>query len=213
MAKTARVLVVANPCNTNCLIAQTTARDVPPEHWFAMTRLDQSRAQAMLAAKAKVAPDQVSRVTVWGDHGPSIFADFNNATIGDRPAREVIQDPEWVRNVFEPGVAGRPKVLHDLRGASPAGSAAQAIIGSLRALTNPTPYTHWFNAGVVSDGSYGIPKGLVFSMPIRTENGRTWSVVQSHYLDNHAQARIAECVAELEREAAVVTDFMPARPR
>ena len=210
-AKNARALVVANPCNTNCLVAGRTAHDVPHEHWFAMTRLDQNRARAMLAHKADVPVDQVTRVTVWGDHGPSVFADFHNAWIGDRPAHEVIHDRDWVRNVFEPGVSGRGHVLYDSRGASPAASAAQAILGSVRALTTPTPLGHWFNAAVVSDGSYGVPRGLVFSLPLRTEDGRTWSVVQSHYLDDHAERRIAENVAALEQEAVVVADLMKGR--
>jgi malate dehydrogenase len=212
-AKCARVLVVANPCNTNCLIAQTTARDVPVGHWFTMTRLDQNRARAMIARKANVGVDHVNRVTAWGDHGPGVFADFHNSWIGDRPAHEVITDRDWVRNVFEPGVAGRGQVIHDIRGASPAGSGAQAIVGTVRALTVPTPYEHWFSAGVVSDGSYGIPRGLVFSVPIRTEDGETWSVYQRLYLDDHAQERIRAAVAELEHEAAIVTDFLPARSR
>jgi malate dehydrogenase len=212
-AKTARVLVVANPCATNCLIAQTTARDVPPDHFFAMTRLDENRARAMIAVRANVPAEQVTRVTVWGDHGPSAFADVQNAWIGDRPALEVLRDRDWVRGVLEPGVAGRPKALHDLRGASPAASATQAILGTVRSMLNPTPFTQWFNAAVVSDGSYGVPRGLVFGFPIRTDDGQSWSIVQSHYLDAHAQNRIAEIVAELEREAAVVTDFLPARSR
>ena len=210
-AKSARVVVVANPCNTNCLIARTTARDVPDDHWFAMTRLDQNRGRALIARKANVPPDQVTRVTAWGDHGPSVFADFHNAWIGDRPAHEVVQDRDWVRKVFEPGVAGRGQALHDARGASPAASTAQAILGTVRSLTTPTPFGHWFSAGVISVGSYGVPRGLVFSVPIRTGDGETWSVVENHYLDVHAQGRIAGIVAELEHEAVSVTDFMPAR--
>ncbi len=213
-AKNARILVVANPCNTNCLIAQTTARDVPVDHWFAMTRLDQNRGRALIARKADVTVDQVSRVTAWGDHGPSIFADFHNSFIGDRPAHEVIHDENWVRNVFEPGVAGRGQAIHDIRaGVSPAASAAQAIIGTVRALTIPTPFEHWFSVSVVSDGSYGIARGLVFSVPVRTEDGETWSIVQNLYLDDHAQDRLTAIAAELEHEAAVVTDFLPTRSR
>ena len=146
---------MTNPCNTNCLIARTTAHDVPSDHWFALTRLDQNRARAMLAHKANVSVDQVTRVTVWGNHGPSVFADFHNAWIGDRPAHQVIHDRDWVRIVFEPGVAGRGRVLYNATGVSPAASTAQAIIGSVRSLTTPTPLGHWFSAAVVSDGSYG----------------------------------------------------------
>jgi malate dehydrogenase len=211
-AKNARVLVVANPCNTNCLIARTQARDVPPGHWFAMMRLDSNRGRRMLATKANVTIDRVTRVTAWGNHSPSVYVDCRNAWIGDQPALEVIDDPGWVRDVFEPGVAGRARKLHDLRGASPAGSGAQAIIGSIRALTTPTPYEHWFNAAMASDGSYGVPHGLIFGFPLRTEDGHTYSVVTSHYLDDHAQARIRENIAELEHDAAVAADFLAARP-
>ena len=106
-APSARVLVVANPCNTNCLIARSVAPDVPPEHWFALTRLDQSRARALIAEKAKVSPDRVTRVIAWGRHGPTIYPDFHNSLIDDRPAPEVIDDPQWVRATFEPGARER----------------------------------------------------------------------------------------------------------
>jgi len=204
----ARVLVVASPCNTNCLVAKSVARDVPPEHWFAMTRLDQNRARALLAEKAGVAIDQVTRVTVWGNSTELIFADFHNGFIGDRPAFEVIPDRDWVRNVFEPTVSYRGmQVLEKLR-ASPAGSASQAIIATIRSLTTPTPILHRFSAAVVSDGSYGVPRGLVFGFPLRTEDGKTWSIVQNLYLDTHAQERLAANVAELEHEASAVTRFL-----
>jgi malate dehydrogenase len=207
-APSARMLVVANPCNTNCMVAQSVARDVPVEHWFAMTRLDQSRARGLLAARAGVGVDQVTRMTVWGNHGASIFPDFHNAFINDRPAPEVINDPCWVRDVFEPAVARRGLELRRVRGASPAASAAQAIISSIRSLTTPTPYLHRFSAAVASDGSYDVPRGLFFSFPLRTEDGRTWSIVKDLYLDNHAQARLAANVTELEQEAAVVNTML-----
>lgn len=210
-AKNARVLVVANPPNTNCMIARSVARDVHPAHWFAMTRLDQNRARAMLARKARVVVDQVTRVTAWGNHGPSVYIDVRNAWIGDRPALEIINDPEWVRDELESGLSSRGQRLHDVRKASPAMSAAQAILGTVRALNSPTPLEHWFSVAVVSDGSYEVPPGLVFGLPVRTEDGRGWSVVQSHYLDTHAQQRIAANVSELEHEAAVVADLLPAR--
>ena len=105
-------------------------------------------------------------------------------------------------------MAGRGQDLHDIRGLSPAGSACQAILGTVRSLVTPTPHGHWFSAGVVSDGSYGVRRGLVFSLPIRTEDGLTWSIVQRHYLDDHAQARIAETAAALEDEAVIVNQFL-----
>jgi malate dehydrogenase len=204
----ARVLVVANPCNTNCMIAKSVARDVPPEHWFAMTRLDQNRARAFLADKAGVSVDQVTRVTVWGNHSDQVYPDFHNSFIGDRPANEVIRDHDWVRNVFEPAVQHRGVELLEKLGASPAGSAAQAIIATIRSITTPTPVMHRFSAAVVSDGSYGVPGDLIFGFPLRSEDGQTWSIVQNLYLDSHALDRIAANVAELEYEASAVTNFL-----
>jgi malate dehydrogenase len=210
-AKTARMLVVANPCNTNCLLARSMAHDVPPEHWFALTRLDQNRATAMIAHKANVPIDQVTRVTAWGNHSHSVFVDFHNAWIGDRPAHVVIRDEAWVREVLEPGVSTRGEVLRSTRKASPAASAAEAILGTVRSLTTPSPLHQWFSAAVVSDGSYGVPRGLIFSFPLRSEDGWSWSIVKSHYLDEHAQSRIAVNVAELEQEAVIISDLMKGR--
>jgi malate dehydrogenase len=210
-AKTATVLVVADPCNTNCLVARSAARDLAAEHWFALTRLDQNRARSMIARKANIPVDQVTRVTVWGNHSPSVFADFHNAWIGDRPAHEVIHDGAWVRDVFEPAVSGRDETVRGTRGLSPAASAAQAILGTVRSLTTPTPLGHWFSAAVVSDGSYGVPRGLVFGFPVHTEDGRSRSIVESLYLDEHTQNRIAANVAELELEALCVADLIKGR--
>jgi malate dehydrogenase len=207
-APSARILTVANPCNTNCLIAKSMARNVPPEHWFAMTRLDQNRAKAMIAAKTGVPVDQVTRVTVWGNHSATIYPDFHNAFISGRPAYEVIRDPQWVLKVFEPTVCGRGSQILKLRGGSPAGSAAQAIIGTIRALTTPTPFDRRLSVGVVSDGSYRVPRGLIFSFPVRTEDGITWSIVQGLYHDNHGLDRIAQNIAELEYEASAVSDLL-----
>jgi malate dehydrogenase len=207
-APNARVLVVANPCNTNCEIAMSVARDVPPEHWFAMTRLDQNRARALIADKAGVTSEQVTRVVAWGNHSPAVYPDFHNAYIDDKPAPEVIRDPQWVRETFEPTVRNRGPQIVSMRGASPAGSAAQAIIGTVRSLVAPTPLELRFSAAVVSDGSYGVPRGLVFGFPLRTEDGKTWSIVQGLYHDDHGVERIAQNVAELEHESSIVTHLL-----
>src|SRR5262249_44497912 len=145
---------------------------------------------------------------VWGNHSESVFPDFHNAYIGERTAPEVITDLDWVRNVFEPTVGQRGMKLLNARGGSPAGSAAQASVGTVRSLTSPTPARHRFSVGVMSDGSYGVPRGLVFSFPLRTEDGATWSIVQNLYHDEHAQQRIAVNVAELEQEASAVTSVL-----
>lgn len=208
VAPEARILTVANPCNTNCLIAKSHASNVPAEHWFAMTRLDQMRAASMIAEKAGVPVGRVNRVAIWGNHSERVFPDFHNAWINNRPAHEVIHDTEWIRHEFERNVAQRSAEIIRLRGASPAASAVQAIICSLRALSTPTPYELHFSVGVVSDGSYGVPRDLIFSFPMRTEDGKSWSIVQGLYLDSYAQSRIAENVAEVEQEAAAVTDLL-----
>lgn len=204
----ARILVVANPCNTNAMIARMHAPDVPAEHWFAMNRLDRMRATALIAETAGVPLNQVSRMTIWGNHSEKVFPDFHNAYVGNRPAREVITDPGWPRQVLEPFVARRSLEVIRLRGASPSGSAAQAILGTIRAITTPTPFERRFGAAVVSDGSYGVPRGLIFGFPLRTEDGVSWEIVEGLYLDNYAQGRIAQNVEELEREAAIVTDLL-----
>jgi len=207
-APSARVLVVANPCNTNCLIARSVAPDVPPEHWFALTRLDQSRARALIAEKAEVSPDRVTRVIAWGRHGPTIYPDFHNSFINDRPAPEVIDDPQWARETLDPSARQRGRQVLRARGKSPAASVAQAIIGTVRSIVTPTPLGHRFSAAVVSDGSYGVPHGLIFGFPLRTEDGKTWSIVPRLYHEDYALERLAQNVAELELEASIVTDLL-----
>src|SRR3954470_22074831 len=172
-----RVLTVANPCNTNCLIARSHAPRVPAERWFAMTRLDQNRAAAQLAQKAGVPVGQVSRVTIWGNHSDTQYPDYKNARIGGQPATVVIGAPAWFAETFIPLVAKRGSAVIKARGASSAASAANAAIDSVRSAATPTPADDWFSAGVVSDGSYGIPAGLIYSVPLRTADGRSWSIV------------------------------------
>jgi malate dehydrogenase len=199
-APTARILVVAEPCNTNCKIAMSEAPNVPVEHWFALNRLDRMRATAMIADKARVPVAQVNRVTVWGNHSERIFVDFHNTFIGSQPAGEVITDQNWVRQVLEPTVATRSREIYALRGATPAATAAQAILGTIRSISTPTPFYRRFGAAVVSDGSYEIPKGLVYGLPLRTEDGRHWSIVSDLYIDEYARARLDENIEELQLE-------------
>lgn len=203
VAARSRILVVAEPCNTNCRIAMNYAPNVPPEHWFALNCVDRMRATAVIAEKARVPVSCVNRVTVWGNHSEKTYVDFHNAYIGSRPAREVIDDPDWARSVLEPAVAHRDAQIHRLSQASPSATAAEAILGTIRSITTPTPYGRRFGASVRSDGNYGIPHGLIFGFPLRTEDGRTWSVVDCLYLDEYANQRLAENVEELEREAVV----------
>lgn len=205
----ARVLVVANPCNTNCLIAHRHAPEVPRENWFALNRLDRMRATALIAEKAGVPVREVNRVIVWGNHSESLYVDFPNAFIGERPAPEIITDPDWPRQVLHAEVANRSRSVVDLRGCSPAGTAAQAILGTIRSITAPTPYNRHFSTAVVTDGhAYSIPADLVFGLPLRTEDGQSWSVVHGLYLDDYAQHRLAANVAELREELAAALEVV-----
>ena len=208
VAPTARILVVTQPCNTNCLIAQSHARDVPVEHWFALTQIPALRAVSMIAEKAGRPVPQFSRLTVWGNNSQAAYVDLRNAWIGDKPALEVIDDMNWVNGVMEPAVAMRENEVLRMRGSTPAGAVAQAIMGTIRSLTTPTPFERWFSAGVISGGIYGVPRGLVFGFPLMTADGRTWSIVDGLYLDELACQRIAANVAELEHEAAVVSHLV-----
>jgi malate dehydrogenase len=205
----ARVLVVANPCNTNCLVAMNHAPDVPREHWFAMNRLDRMRATARIAQEAGVPVGEVNRVAIFGNHSETLYVDIHNAYIGETPVPEVLRDPNWQREVLEPFMASRSREIADLRGASPAGTAAQAILGTIRSITAPTPFGRRFGASVfVREPEYGVPPGLVFGMPLSTEDGKAWEIVRGLYLDEYAQNRIAENVAELQLEAAVAEEVL-----
>jgi malate dehydrogenase len=200
----ARVLVVASPCNTNCLIAMSQAMNVPTNHWFALNQVFRHRAIAMVADKAGVPVTQITRLTVWGNNSETAFVDLRNARIGHQPALQVINDEAWCKKVLEPAVAERAVDIMRRTGGSPAGSVAHAILTTIRAITTPTPFEHWFGAGVLSNGSYGVPRGLVFGFPLLTSEGKTWTIPEGHYLNEYAKERIAQNVAELELEASTV---------
>ena len=203
-----RVLTVANPCNTNCLIARSHAPKVPADRWLAMTRLDQNRAAAQLAIKAGVPVGQVTRMTIWGNHSDTQYPDYKNARIGGRPATEVISDHPWFTETFVPTVAKRGSAVIKARGASSAASAANAIVDSLRSASFPTPGDDWFSAGVVSDGGYGIPAGLIYSVPLRTADGKTLTVVNDVPIDEESRARLDASAAELQAERDAVKDLL-----
>jgi malate dehydrogenase len=203
-----RVLTVANPCNTNCLIARSHAPKVPADRWLAMTRLDQNRAAAQLAIKAGVPVGRVTRMTIWGNHSDTQYPDYKNARIGGRPATEVISDHPWFTADFVPTVAKRGSAVIKARGASSAASAANAIVDSLRSASFPTPGDDWFSAGVVSDGGYGIPSGLIYSVPLRTADGKTLTVVNDVPIDEESRARLDASAAELQAERDAVKDLL-----
>jgi malate dehydrogenase len=203
----ARILVVAAPCNANCMIAMSQAHDVPKEHWFALNRLDRMRATAMIAQKAGVPVGEVNRVIVWGNHSDLMYVDYHHAFIGKRPAHEVIQDIQWAHETLQKSVAHRTAEIDRLRGGTPVATAAQAILGTIHSITTPTPFEQRFGAAVCSDGSYGVPRGLIFGFPLRTEDGRQWQIEQGLYLDDFAQTKIDRNVAELEYEAVLAQEW------
>jgi malate dehydrogenase len=203
-----RVLVVGNPCNTNCLIAMNNAKGIPADRWFAMTMLDQNRAKTQLAKKAGVDVTAVSNVAIWGNHSSTMYPDFANAKINGQPAPAVIKDDAWFKDAFIPTVQKRGAAVLEARGLSSAASAANAVVDTVRALTTPTPAGDWFSVAVCSDGSYGIEKNLLFSYPIRSD-GRKWSIVPGVPLSDFSKTKIAATEIELKEEKALVSDLLP----
>jgi malate dehydrogenase len=201
-------LTVANPCNTNALIARSHAPKVPAERWFAMTRLDENRARAQLALKAGVPVSQVTRLTIWGNHSDTQYPDYKNARIGGVPATDVITDHAWFTGTYIPTVAKRGGAVIKARGASSAASAANAAIDSVHSASFPTHRDQWFSAGVVSEGSYGIPAGLIYSFPLISPDGRSWSIVPNLPIDDDARKRLDASAAELIAERDAVKDLL-----
>jgi malate dehydrogenase len=206
-ASDARVLVVGNPCNTNCLIARSHAPDVPDERWFAMTRLDQNRARTALAKKAGEPVSAVKHVAIWGNHSTTQFPDFENATIGGRAAGEVIRDESWLRGEFIEGVQQRGAKVIEARGASSAASAANAVIDSVRSIVTPTERGDCASLAVVSHGEYGTPEGLVFGFPVLSD-GKGWHVEEGLSHSDFANERIKITTDELLGERAAVGDLL-----
>ena len=198
-----RVLVVGNPCNTNCWIAMTHAAGIPANRWFAMTRLDENRGRAQLAQKAGVHVNEVTNMTIWGNHSSTQYPDFYNAKIGGKPAAEVISDEAWLKNDFIPIVQKRGAAIIEARGLSSAASAANAAIDTVRTLVTPTPEGQWFSVGVCSDGSYGTPKGIITSLPVRSD-GKNWEVVQGLEINEFSRGKIDASNKELLDEQAAV---------
>ena len=198
-----RVVVVGNPCNTNCLIAMKSAPDIPDNQFFAMTRLDENRAKTQLAQKAGVAVKEVSELCVWGNHSPTMFPDFYNARIGRQKLTEVIKDEAWLKDTFVPLVGQRGKAIIEARGASSAASAANAVVDTVSDLTTPTR-GDYHSVCVISSGEYGTPVGLITSMPIKVDAVGNWRVVEGVALCDYAKAQIAKSNQELleEREMA-----------
>jgi len=203
-----RVLVVGNPCNTNCLIAMHNAPDVPRDRWYAMTRLDQNRAVAQLAKKSGRPVTAVRNMPIWGNHSATQFPDFFHAEIDGQPAAVVIGDENWLKSEFIQTVQKRGAAVIAARGASSAASAANAIIDSLKSIATPTPAGESFSAAVCSDGSYGVDAGLISSFPL-TSDGNTWSIVSGREHNEFARAKLDATIAELRHERDTVKDLLP----
>ena len=202
-----RVVVVGNPCNTNCLIARSSAPDVPADRWFAMTRLDENRAKSQLARKAGVAVSDVTNLAIWGNHSATQFPDFGNAKIGGKAAIDVIADHEWLRGDFITTVQKRGAAIIEARGLSSAASAANAVIDSVRSIYNPTPDGDCTALAVVSNGEYGVPEGLQFGFPVQSD-GKSWKVADGFELDEFAKEKIAVTTAELLDERNEVSALL-----
>jgi malate dehydrogenase len=203
-AKDVRVLVVGNPCNTNALIAMNNAEGVPNDRFFAMTRLDENRAKSQLATKAGVHCSEVTNLCIWGNHSATQYPDFTNAKIQGKPLTDVIADRAWLEGDFIRTVQQRGAAIIAARGASSAASAANAAIDTVKSLITPTAEGDWHSVAICSDGSYGIEKGLMASMPIRTKADGTWEVVQGVAVGEFSQGKIDATIQELKEEKEAV---------
>jgi malate dehydrogenase len=201
-----RIGVTGNPANTNALIAMTNAPDIPQERFSALTRLDHNRAISQLAAKTGAAVTDIKKMTIWGNHSATQYPDIFHAEVGGRNAAEVVDDQAWIADTFIPTVAKRGAAIIDARGSSSAASAASATVDAARDWLLGSPADDWVSMAVVSDGSYGVPEGLISSFPVTTQDGN-WSIVQGLEIDDFSRARIDASTAELADERAAVTDL------
>jgi malate dehydrogenase len=198
-----RVVVTGNPANTNALIAMSNAPDVPKERFSALTRLDHNRALAQLAAKTGTSVNDLAKMTIWGNHSATQYPDIFHAEVAGKNAYEVVGDQSWLENDFIPTVQKRGAAIIEARGASSAASAASATVDHARDWLHGTPAESWVSMAVCSDGSYGVPEGLVSSFPVTTSDG-DWSIVQGLDIDEFSQSRIDATVAELGEERDAV---------
>jgi malate dehydrogenase len=201
-----RVLVVGNPANTNAVIARAAAPDVPADRFTAMTRLDHNRAVAQLAKKAGVPVTEITNLTIWGNHSATQYPDIFNAKIGGKNAAELVDDQAWLEGDFIPTVAKRGAAIIEARGSSSAASAASAALDHVHTWINGTAPGDWTSAAIVSDGSYGVPEGLISSFPVTAANGR-FEIVQGLEINDFSRARIDASVKELTEERAAVREL------
>jgi malate dehydrogenase len=207
-ASDVRVLIVGNPCNTNCLVGYSNGRDIPAERWTAMTRLDHNRAVAALAKKAGVPNESVTCMTIWGNHSNTQFPDFTNAKINGKPATQVITDRAWLEGTFVPQCQDRGKKVIEKRGLSSAFSAANGAIDHLKSLLKATPADDWVSAATVSKGEYGVPAGMVFGYPCRTDGKVNCKVVDGVKLDAFGKSKFDATLKELQEERDAVKELL-----
>ncbi|URN13001.1 malate dehydrogenase [Streptomyces radiopugnans] len=198
-----KVLVVGNPANTNALIAQAAAPDVPAERFTAMTRLDHNRALSQLAKKTGTPVSEIRRLTIWGNHSATQYPDVFHAEVAGKNAAEAVNDEKWLAEDFIPTVAKRGAAIIEARGASSAASAANAAIDHIHTWVNGTPEGDWTSMGIPSDGSYGVPEGLISSFPVTCSGGK-YEIVQGLEINEFSRARIDASVKELEEEREAV---------
>lgn len=198
-ASDVRILVVGNPCNTNCLIAMNNAKNIPSNRWFALTKLDENRAKSQLAQKAGVPVSQVTNLAIWGNHSATQYPDFFNAKVSGKPGPEAISDQDWLKGDFISTVQKRGAAIIAARGASSAASAANAVVDTVKNLTNPTPAGDWFSVAVCSNGEYGVDKGLIFGYPVRS-NGKDFEIVKDVTLNDFGKEKFEITHKELKEE-------------
>ena len=201
-----RIAVTGNPANTNALIALNNAPDIPKERFSALTRLDHNRAISQLAKKTGAKVTDIKKLTIWGNHSATQYPDIFHAEIGGKNAAEVVGDQSWIEDDFIPTVAKRGAAIIDARGSSSAASAASATIDAARDWLLGTPKDNWVSMAVFSDGSYGVPEGLISSFPVTTEDGN-WSIVAGLDINEFSRGRIDKSTAELADERSAVTDL------
>ncbi len=206
-AEDVRVLVVGNPCNTNCLITMANAPKIPRDRFFAMTRLDQNRAASQLASKAGQPVSAVTNMAIWGNHSATQYPDFYHANIDGKAVTDVITDLDWLQGEFIETVQKRGAAVIKARGASSAASAANAALDTVKSIIRPTAENDLFSAAVCSDGSYGIDEGLIFGYPL-TGDGNSWNIVQGIEHNEFAQAKIEATLQELRDERDAVKELL-----
>ena len=208
-ASDVRILVVGNPCNTNCLVARSNGRSIPAERWTAMTRLDHNRARTALAKKAGVSNSDVTQMTIWGNHSNTQFPDFSNAKINGKPAEQIITDRKWLEETFVSTIQTRGAAVIKARGMSSAMSAANGAIDHVKSMIRGTPANDWVSMAVVSQGEYGVPKDMVFGYPCTTDGKGNYKVVDGLKFDAFGQSKFQTTLQELLEEKDAVKDLIP----